>query len=364
MTHFEESLQRDIARIRGKVTEMAGLAEVALRSSLQALAERNRKLAYSVILRDQRIDELEKEVDRLCLEFLLRQQPVGGNLRFAYVTIKINLELERIGDYAESIARQILTISEMEFEVPHDRFVAIANLALPMLRGAVQAFVTQDADLAKKTMEAEDQVDVLRHKVNDELVQLQQQRKIPLEALSPLMTIVNRFERVSDQAKAICQEVLYMCTGEYAKHRGTETFRLLFVDEHNSCRSQMAEGIGYSLGQPKFIFASAGLDPRPVDPATVSFLKEKGIDISGNTSKAAHQVPHFDHYQIVVALAKEAQKVFPPPPTKAVCLDWSVQDPSTVKGTPADVRAAYEATYQFLQANIQDLVVAILGDKD
>src|SRR5216110_1350789 len=103
-SHYEETLQRDIKAIQAKLTKMAQLDERALRDSLKALVERNRQLAYAVILRDQYIDELEKEIDRLCLEFLVRQQPAGAHLRFAYATIKINLELERIGDYAESIA--------------------------------------------------------------------------------------------------------------------------------------------------------------------------------------------------------------------------------------------------------------------
>src|SRR3954471_2213225 len=135
-THYEENLQRDIERIRKKVTDMGALAERALRSCMQALAQRNRQIAYSVVLRDQRIDELEKEIDRLCLEFLVRQQPVAGTLRFAYATIKINLELERVGDYAESIARQVLKISALEPQPSYDKFVAIANLSIPMLQQA------------------------------------------------------------------------------------------------------------------------------------------------------------------------------------------------------------------------------------
>src|SRR5215470_3223950 len=136
-THYEETLQRDIDRIRRKVTDMAGLAERALRSCLQALSDRNRQLAYSVILRDQRIDELEKEIDRLCLEFIVRQQPVAGTLRFAYATIKINLELERVGDYAESMARSVLNLSDMDAQFPLEAFVQIAELAIPMLHDAV-----------------------------------------------------------------------------------------------------------------------------------------------------------------------------------------------------------------------------------
>jgi phosphate transport system protein len=362
-THFEESLRRDIDRISGKVTEMGGLADRALRSCLEALRGKNPQLAYSVILRDQRIDELEKEIDRLCLEFLLRQQPVAGHLRFAYVTIKINLELERIGDYAESMARQILVLDGLDVAIPYERFAEIGELAIPMLHDAVRAFVEQDAELAKKTIDVEDAVDFLRHKTSSELVRMREENQIPLEAMIPLMNIVNRFERVADQAKSICEHVLYMCTGEYAIHKGAEVYRLLFVDEHNHCRSQMAEAIGNSLGQPTFIFSSAGLDRKAVDTVVINFLRDKGIDISRQTSKSIDQVPNLAHYQIIVALDKEAHKVFPPAPIKTVCLDWSVRDPSTVRGSQEEVAAAYEATYQFLRAHIKDLVEAILGDE-
>ena len=362
-THLEESLQRDIDRIRDKVTRMGELAERSLRDCVTALQDRNRQLAYSIILRDQRIDELEKEIDRLCLEFIVRQQPVAGHLRFAYATIKINQELERIGDYAESIARQIIKLFGMDVKAPTTSFVGIADLAIPMLHDAVHAFVNQNADLAQTTMVVEETVDVLRSQINAEIFQWRQENKIPLEALTPLMTIARRFERVSDQAKNICQEVLYMCTGEYQKHRGEELWRLLFVDEDNACRSLMAESIGNSLNQPKFLFASAGLNPKAVEPATISFLQEKGFDLSHHTPRTLDQVPNLEHYHIVVGLAKEAQKALPPPPRKTVYLDWSVDDPARLKGTPAEVRAAYEKTYQSLRAHIHDLVEAVVGDK-
>src|SRR6266480_2836656 len=194
-------------------------------------------------------------------------------------------------------------------------------------------------------------------------MQQHQLGKIPIEALTPLLTIARRFERVSDQAKNICEEVLYMCTGEYAKHKGTEVLRVLLVDNNNSCRSQMAEGIANSLARPEFLFSSAGLDPKPVDGRTISFLAEKKIDISRHTPKSVSQIPNLDHYQVIVALAKEAQKVFPPPPTKTVGLDWNVKDPSFVEGSPEEIRAAYEETFQYINTHIRDLVEAILGEQ-
>jgi phosphate transport system protein len=329
---------------------------------LQALQKQNRQLAYSVILRDHQIDELEKEIDRLCLEFIVRQQPVAEHLRFVYATIKINAELERIGDYAESIARQTLKISLSETQAFVPRFERIAELAIPMLGKAIEAFVEQNAELARKTMSTEEEVDLVRNEINADLLKARQEGRISLESLTPLMTIARRFERVSDQAKNICEEVLYMCTGQYHKHKDTEVVRILFVDEHNSSRSQMAEGIANSLGQARLLFASAGIDPKPIDPALVKFLKDKGIDISSQHSKAPTQVPNLDHYQVIIALSPEAKKVFPSPPTKTVTFEWNVGDPSKARGTTPEVRAVYEETYRYLFEHIQDLADAILGN--
>jgi phosphate transport system protein len=358
---LEDSLEQDVKRIRGKVTEMAALDEIALKACVKALVERNRQTAYAVILRDQYIDELEKEIDRLCLEFIVRQQPAASLLRFAYATIKINLELERVGDYAESIARQILKLSDLEVQLPLERLLQIADLSIPMLHDAIQAFVIQDAELAKKTIETEEAVDLMKSSLNQEWVRLFRENKLPFEALNPLMMISRRFERVSDQARNICMEVLYLCTGEYAKHPGSEIFRILFVDEDNACGSQMAEGIAHSLGQPGFLFASAGLDPKPIAPPTVRFMLEKNIDLSRTVSKALNQVPHLDHYRVIVNLAPAVKRAFPQRPRKVVLLDWNLKDPAGIPGSPTEVVAAYEESFRFLHGQIKDLVEAILG---
>ncbi|MBN2369665.1 MAG: phosphate signaling complex protein PhoU [Vicinamibacteria bacterium] len=365
MSHFEETLERDIQRICRLVKEMARLAERGLRDCIQALVENNRQLAYAVILRDQYIDEKEKEIDRLCLEFIVRQQPVAGPLRFAYSTIKINLELERVGDYAESIARHILRLdsSSNKKSIPTARFVELADLSIPMLRDAIEAFVRQDSELAKTTIAVEDAVDALQSKLNAELFQLLHEEKLPLDMLDPLVTIGKRLERVSDQARNICMDVLYMCTGEDPRHPGAETFRILFVDGHNSCRSQMAEAIAQSLDQPKFIFQSAGLEPRPIDANTLQFMQKKGLDLSRAAPKTIYQVPYLDHYQVIVALAKEAQRAFPMRPRKMVYVDWSVGDPSSVHGSPEEIDDAYETTFKFISSHVRALVEAVLGNK-
>jgi phosphate transport system protein len=362
-TRLEESLERDIERIRQLVLEMSALAERALRDCVAALINGDRQLAYAVILRDQYIDEKEKEIDRLCLEFLVRQQPVGVHLRLAYSTIKVNLELERVGDYAESVARHILRISSLP--APPDevrkRIVEMADLAIPMLHDSVEAFVRQDPNLARKVIVSEPAVDALLGRLDIDLIEALRGQRILPEMMAPLVTIGRRFERVADQARNVCMETLYMCTGEYMKHPGADTLRVLFVGEHNACRSQMAEAIAQSLGQPKFVFSSAGIDPLAIDPRTVAFMKDKGFDTSRMAPKSIFQVPDIELYQVIVGVAREAQQAFPRSPRKTVYVDWSIDDPSRARGTPDEVAAAYETTFRFLSDHVRDLVGAVLG---
>ncbi len=201
---------------------MSALAERALRDCVEALTDGNRQRAYAVILRDQYIDEKEKEIDRLCLEFLVRQQPVGVHLRLAYSAIKINLELERVGDYAESVARQLLRLSSLPAppEAIRERIVEMADLAIPMLHDAIEAFVRQDPELARKVIAIEPAVDALLGKLATDVIEALREQKVLPEMMEPLVTIGRRFERVADQARNVCMETLYMCTGEYAKHPG------------------------------------------------------------------------------------------------------------------------------------------------
>jgi len=360
--HLEALLQHDIDLIRTKMLDMVALDEQALTRALHAFLKRDRQLAYSVILRDQDVDALDTELDQLCLEFILRHQPAAGHLRFVYSASKIVNLLERIGDYAESIARQVLLISSLTFEVPTDKFNELANMAIPMLHNSVHAFVDKNPDLARATMASEPRVNQVRDSLNADLVGWRQQGQLPLEALPPLITVARRFERVSDQATNICEQALYFATGEYLRHLPREGYRVLFVDETNGCLSRIAEAIATRLEAKRFSFSSAGLAAGTVDPQTIWFLAEKGIDISHQASRSVDQVPDLDQMQVIVALCKEAERAFPHKPTKTLGLHWLVPDPSRARGTPEQVRAEYERAHQSLTNHIRDLVQAILGN--
>jgi len=180
-------LQHDIDLICGKLLEMLALDEQALTRALHAFLKRDRQLAYSVILRDQDVDALDTELDRLCLKFILRHQPAAGHLRFVYSASKVVNLLGRVGDYAESVARQVLLLSPLPFEVPTDKFSEIANLAIPMLHNSVHAFVDKNPDLARTTMANEPRVNQVRDNLKSDLVEWRQQGRLPLEALPPMI---------------------------------------------------------------------------------------------------------------------------------------------------------------------------------
>jgi phosphate transport system protein len=341
---------------------MASLDELALNRAFKAFVSRDRQLAYAVILCDQDVDALETELDRMCLEFIIRHQPAASHLRFVYSASKIVNELERVGDYAESIARQVLFLSSMQFDVPLDLFSEMANLAVPMLHNSVRAFIDKNPDLARATMAIEPRVNQVRDTLSAELVAWREQGRLPLDALPPLINVARRFERVSDQATNICEEALYFATGEYLRHLPREGFRVLFVDETHGCLSRMAEVIGNRLGSARFTFASAGLAPGPVDPQTIRYLADKGVDVTIHPSHAVEDIPNLEQVQVIVSLCKGGERALPQRPAKkTVGLDWVVPDPSKALGAPGDVRAAYDRAFESLTNHLTDLVQAILG---
>ncbi len=360
--HLEESVRRDVENIRRKVSDMAALSESALRASVRALTQRDRQLAYSIILRDQYIDEIETELDRLCLEFLARHQPVASDLRFVFSTIQINRELERIGDYAESIARQVLTVSALEPQPPHGKFVELGNMAVQMLNDAVRSFLQRDAELATRTMAVEELANTLRTSINSELRELAQANRIPAESLTPLLTVARRLERVTDQTKNLCEEVLYMCTGEFVKHKGAHGFRILFLDATHGCLSRMAEAIAVALHQQQLAFSSAGITPQPLDRRVVEMIRGVGLEMVTETPRSLEQVPGWEQYQVIVCFGAEVREAVPIHAGKTIYFTWPIKDPAKADGSPEAVRGASEEVCKSLEFQIKELVGAILRE--
>jgi arsenate reductase len=233
-----------------------------------------------------------------------------------------------------------------------------------MLHNAVRAFVDGNTDLAHSSMLVEPQVDHVRDVISGELLEAQAKGRLPLEALNPLTAVARRYERVSDQAMNICEETLYYATGEYARHLPQESFQVVFVDETHGPVSRMAEAIACSLGAKRFSFTSAGLVAGAADPQAVWFLSQKGLDISHQRPRSVEEVVRSDQPQMVIVLSKAAEIAAPRPPAKALSLRWLVSNPSRMRGTPEEVRQAYERTFELLTTHIKDLVKAVLWEEE
>jgi protein-tyrosine-phosphatase len=257
------------------------------------------------------------------------------------------------------MARHLFKMNDWPDNVCKNGILELANLSITMFHDAIESFILESADLAKKTILIEETVDALRESCIKSLLEVTKNQEVPLA----LLNIIRRFERVADQARNICMEVLYLTTGEYAKHPGAEAFRVLFVDEHNSLRSRIAEAVANKLNQPRFIFSSAGIDPKPIDPRTIQFMKSKGYDISNTTPRSVSQIPNLDSYNVIVAFSSEAKQIFPREPRKTIYLDWEVEAPSFARDDAETVEKKHENVFQFVTKHVNNLVNAVIGSK-
>jgi arsenate reductase len=210
-------------------------------------------------------------------------------------------------------------------------------------------------------MEKDRIVDHQRAQILTDLIREHSEGKLSSEALVPLMTIANRCERIGDQAGNICEEILYILTGEDRRQEKKHIVRVLFVDEHDACRNQMAEGISNALGLTRIKFSSAGLETESIDPKTVQFMAEKGIDISHQTPSYIDQILRPEDYHVIISLSEATEGVLLPPSSKTVSMTWHIQAPSRVEGSDEEIQTAYERTFQYLDTHIRDFVQAILG---
>jgi len=358
LPHIEATLKKDLDLLKTKLAEMANRAEKAHWEALSALKNKDRQLAYAVIMRDQYIDELEIELDKQCQEFIIRHQPAGAHLRFVLSVVKIIKELERVGDYAESIARQVLVLSAIPTLPPLDKIEMLARIALPMLKSAIKCLLESDAKGASDTLKQELAADKLRREIDSELACMREKNQFVFEAFTPLLTIVRRLERVSDQARNICEETLYMATGEYVRHKGSDIFRFLLVDADGSCLAFMGETIGKSLNIPKFVFESACLVPNMTDKRTIDFLRSKGLPSEEQLIKTFDQVENKERLSVIIALSPECKNILPQHDSKIMGLEWLMENPLK----QSDINAALEKAFNFLKSHLIDLTGAIRGE--
>ncbi len=350
---LEKQIRYDTDRLRADFRLMSDLVHLGLTESIESLIEGDRKKAYGVVLRDSRIDNLESSIDHQCLEFLAKHSPAAAHLRFVYSAARISVELERVGDYAETIARQAIELSYGSVHPAVGLLQEMSRISLRMFIQGCQAFLESDVSLANETMDLDKEVDAFERRIYEKLTSENIQTPSQAKQIYSLLTIANRLERVADQSCNVCEEVVYMATGEVLRHHHEKQHKILLVCVGNACRSQMAEAIGNRLAEKgNFFFASAGSNPSThLDEGMVHFMKGMGYDLAGHKPKGINVVLPLESYDVLVTLCDEACMNFPRIPFKTVLLNWSIEDPSR--------NQEYEKIYQALEAHLRELINAL-----
>jgi phosphate transport system protein len=217
MTH----LQRELDRLKRKILGLGALVENSLRSAFQAIDQRDAGKARCVIETDILIDQSEVEIEEECLKILALYQPVAGDLRFVAAVIKINSELERIGDLAENIAKRALQLLDEPAVVPPHTVAVMAERTETILERALDALVRQDAVTAREVLVADREIDALYRRLLEELKMLLRDREHldeRLEAVVLLFSVARYLERLADHATNIAEDVLYMVEGAIQRH--------------------------------------------------------------------------------------------------------------------------------------------------
>jgi len=213
-----QDFDRDLGRLEAELILMSGLVEQAIFNSLNALKNRDLERSQTVIDEDDRIDETELEIERSCIELLRREAPMAGDLRRIVASLHIAGELERIGDYAEGIAKISITMGD---EPPLKELIDIprmGDMAVSMLKRALEAFISRDAETVRQfsvDLEKDDDVvDDLYATVQADLMKLVKSNPDSTERATYLMWVAHNVERVADRAMNIVERALYQATGE------------------------------------------------------------------------------------------------------------------------------------------------------
>jgi phosphate transport system protein len=209
---------QELDELKHRILAMAGMAEQAIDLAVQAYSQRDLVLCQRVLENEGAINRAEREVDELAIDLLAMQQPMAIDLRFILAVIKINADLERVGDQAVNIAQRVMNMIELSpTDLPVD-IPAMASRVRAMVRDALQSFIEGDTVLAKHVLEADDEIDRMNHEAFAELSRTMQTRPDCTAQALDALSIARNLERVADHATNIAEDVIFWVRGADVRH--------------------------------------------------------------------------------------------------------------------------------------------------
>ncbi len=359
MSHYEERLEKDLENIRGEVSDLATQVKQAVKNSIHALLTANQDLASATILGDGPINRKMREIDTLCHQFIAVHLPSAGHLRLMSSVIRINIILERIGDYAVTISRELQRINGAPDKRLAQGIELLSNEVQLMLKQAIASFEEDNAELARGTISMSGQIDNTVAGLYEEL--LDEKAQWSLTERFAVFSVYHRLERIADQAKNLCEQTIFTVSGE---GKASKVYQILFIDDDNSCLSQLAEAVARKHFPEGGNYVSvAGREPAQALSSGLSdFMDSHGMDISKAKPKSYDMTPaELNRFNVVVSLQQPVTSYIERIPFQTTALKW---DLASVPEGCACTEQDYESIHREFSVLIKDLMMLLRGEDD
>jgi phosphate transport system protein len=215
---MERLFDEELKNLKEKLLRMAGLVEESIELSIEALKEQKDEPIQSVLKNEERINQLDVEVDETCLRLMALRQPMAGDLRFITSAMKINSELERMGDLAVNVSEQAAILNKLPPLKPLIDIPRMARQAQAMVRDSINAFINRDEALARSVCERDDEVDALDEQIFRELLTYMMEDAANISRAVALILVSRNLERMADHATNVGEDVIYLVRGKSIKH--------------------------------------------------------------------------------------------------------------------------------------------------
>jgi phosphate transport system protein len=223
---MSKHLEHELDKLERQLLALGALVEEHMHGALKAFETRDVALAEKVIAADEKVDEMEVELEEECLKILALYQPVAIDLRFIISALKINNDLERVGDLATGIAKRARRVAQLPpIEIPFD-FREMAERALGLLRLSLDSFVKMDTRLANEVRLLDREIDKRNREVEQYVMEAVKKEPTQEEVLFQLVLISRALERIGDHATNIAEDIIYMLEGEIIRHTARKEKRL------------------------------------------------------------------------------------------------------------------------------------------
>lgn len=216
---MERYFDEELNELKGMILQMGSIAEEMVSLSIRALVEDKKDLIQEVVSKEKSVNHLHVTIDELCLQLLALHQPIAVDLRFITAGMKINSELERIGDMAINITENVSILLQQPQLKPYIDIPRMSVISTSMVKKSLEAFINKDVELARSVILMDDEVDDLKNQIFRELLTFMLSDPKTIERALAIILIARHLERISDHATNIAEDVIFMVMGKDIRHR-------------------------------------------------------------------------------------------------------------------------------------------------